>query len=133
MQWFFQMIKKSKCRKKSWRVAVWPCLWHTLACATAADKFLIDQTEIANWMKQNNVNITTYYSALRLIGSRIKESDIYGPIILQQYTKTSVNLIIRLLLSALCWPKVSLLIGGHCNVSYAYYFDLPFHKISWQL
>jgi hypothetical protein len=60
------------------------------------------------------------YSARRLIGSRIIESAAYCnqklPAHLYIYStqNTSVNWIIRLLLSLLCWLKVILLSGGHC-------------------
>ncbi len=61
-----------------------------------------------------------YYSARRLIGSRIVESAAYcnhkllALLHLNSTQTTSVNWIIRLLLSLLCWPKVILLSGGHC-------------------
>ena len=60
------------------------------------------------------------YSARRLIGSRIIESAAYCnqmllvPLYLNSTQKPSVNWIIRLMLSLLCWPKVILLSGGHC-------------------
>jgi hypothetical protein len=60
------------------------------------------------------------YSARRLIGSRIIVSAAYcNPKLLAHLyfnstQNTSVNWIIRLLLSLLCWPKVILLSGGHC-------------------
>ncbi len=62
------------------------------------------------------------YSARRLMGSRIIESAAYcNHILLAQLHKnsaqnTSVNCIIRLLLSLLCRPKVILLSGGHCTL-----------------
>ncbi len=60
------------------------------------------------------------YSTRRLIGSRLIESDAYcNQILLAQLyinsaQNTSVNWIIRLLLSLLCRSKVILLSGGHC-------------------
>ena len=60
------------------------------------------------------------YSARRLIGSRIIESAAYSnqillvPLYLNSTQNTSVNWIIRLMLSLLCWPKAILLSGGHC-------------------
>jgi hypothetical protein len=60
------------------------------------------------------------YSARRLIGSRIIESAVYcnqkllAHLYLNSTQNISVNWIIRLLLSLLCWPKVILLSGGHC-------------------
>jgi len=61
------------------------------------------------------------YSARRLIESRIIVSTAFckkillAPLCLNSAQNTSVNRIIRLLLSLLCWPKVILLSGGHCN------------------
>jgi hypothetical protein len=63
-----------------------------------------------------------HYNARRLIGSRIIESAAYcnqkllEHLYLNRTQNTSVNWIIRLLLSLLCWPKVILLSGGHCIV-----------------
>ena len=63
-------------------------------------------------------NFFTQYRACRLIGSRIIESAAYSNQILlvQSYPnsahKTSVNWIIRLMLSLLCWPKMILLSSG---------------------
>ncbi len=57
------------------------------------------------------------YSARRLIGSRIIETAAYcNQKLLALYStqNSSVNWIIRLLLSLLCWPKVILLSGGYC-------------------
>ena len=62
------------------------------------------------------------YSACRLIGSWIIESAAYWnqillvPLYLNSAQKTSVNWIIWLLLSLLCWPKLILLSGGHCII-----------------
>ncbi len=61
------------------------------------------------------------YSARLLIGSRIIESAAYCNQILLAHLyhnrtqSSSVNWIIRFLLSLLRWPKVILLSGGHCN------------------
>jgi hypothetical protein len=60
------------------------------------------------------------YSARRLMGSRMMESAAYcNQVLLAQICTnsaqiTSVNWIIRLLLSLSCRPKVILLSGGHC-------------------
>ncbi len=68
-------------------------------------------------LNQSNISI---YSARRLIGSRIIESAAYcdqielAPLFINSTQNTSVNWIIRLLLSLLCQPKVILLSGGHC-------------------
>ena len=64
-----------------------------------------------------------YYSACRLIGSRIIESAAYCyqilvPVYLSSEQSTSINWIIRLLSSLLCLPKVILLSGGHCMFSF---------------
>ncbi len=75
------------------------------------------------WLKahQNRLWLFWWYSARRLMGSRIIESVAYcNQILLAQLyinstQKTSVNWIIRLLLSLSCRPKVNLLSGGHCN------------------
>ncbi len=59
-----------------------------------------------------------WYSAHRLIGSRIIESVAYcnqkllAHLYLNSTQNTSVNWTIRLLLSLLCWPKVILISGG---------------------
>ncbi len=61
------------------------------------------------------------YSSRRLIGSRILESVAYfnqklqAHLYLNSTQNTSVNWIIRLLLSLFFWPKVILLSGGHCS------------------
>ncbi len=61
------------------------------------------------------------YISSRLIGSRIIEPAAYcnqkllAHLYLNSTQNTSVNWIIRLLLSLLCWPKVILLSGGHCS------------------
>ncbi len=61
------------------------------------------------------------YSARRLMGSRIIESAAYcnqislAQVYINRAQNTSVNWIIRLLLSLLCRPKVILLSGGHCS------------------
>ncbi len=61
------------------------------------------------------------YSVRRLIGSLIIESAIYCnqillvPVYLNMYIKTSVNWIIRLLLSLLCRHKVILISGRQCS------------------
>ncbi len=61
----------------------------------------------------------TIYSASRLIGSRIIESATYCyhillvPLYLNSAQNMSVNWIIWLLRSLLCWPKVILLSGRH--------------------
>ncbi len=60
------------------------------------------------------------YSARRLMGSRIIESAAYcnqislAQVYINRAQNTSVNWIIRLLLSLVWWPKVILLSGGHC-------------------
>ncbi len=65
------------------------------------------------------------YSARRLIGSRLIESAAYcnqilmAPLYFSNTQNTSVNWIIRLLLSLLCWPKVILLSGGHCSTMWS--------------
>ncbi len=62
-----------------------------------------------------------WYSARRLMGSRLIESAAYcnhiwlAHLFINSTQNTSVNWIIRLLLSLLCWPKVILLSGGHCT------------------
>jgi hypothetical protein len=67
------------------------------------------------------VQVTLFnYNARRLIGSRIIESAAYcnqkllAHLYLNSTQNTSLNWIIRLLLSLLCWLKVILLSGGHC-------------------
>jgi hypothetical protein len=66
-------------------------------------------------------NFSYYYSASRLIGSRIIESAAYcnqkllALLYLNSTQISSVNWIILLLLSLLGWAKVILLSGGHCN------------------
>ncbi len=81
---------------------------------------------MANTLNCNNTfytlifQLNCYYSARRLIGSRIIESSAYcnqkllAHLYLNSTLNTSVNWIIRLLLSLFCWPKVILLSGGHC-------------------
>ncbi len=65
-----------------------------------------------------NILIIDCYSARRLTGSRIIESAAYcnqtmqAHLYLNSTQNMSVNWIIRLLLSLLCWPKVILLCGG---------------------
>ncbi len=60
------------------------------------------------------------YTARRLIGSRMIESAAYcnqkllAHLYLNSKQNTSVNWIIRLMLSLLCWPKVIVISGGHC-------------------
>jgi hypothetical protein len=72
--------------------------------------------------------ILMYYSALRLMGSRIIESAAYwNQILLTQLyidkaQNKSVNWISRLLLSLLCWSEVILLSGGHCILLKNYIF-----------
>ncbi len=62
-----------------------------------------------------------WYSARRLMGSRLIESAAYcnqiwlAQLYINSAQNTSVNWIIRLLLSLLCRPKVIPLSGGHCN------------------
>ncbi len=74
------------------------------------------------------VTLISYYSARRLIGSRIIESATYcnqkllAHLYLNCTLNTSVNWIIRLLLSLLCWPKVILLNGGHCTMMLMWHF-----------
>ncbi len=74
-------------------------------------------------------NMVLEYSARRLIGSRIIESAAYcnhklmAHLYFNSTQNTSVNWIIRLLLSLLCWPKVILLSGGHCNMKSVYTYD----------
>ncbi len=76
------------------------------------------------------------YSARRLIGSRIIESAAYcnqkllAHLFLNSTQNTSVNWIIRLLLSLLCWPKVILLSGGHCSIHFKDIFALFFLRSS---
>ncbi len=66
-------------------------------------------------------NSQIIYSGCRLIGSRIIESAAYcnqnllAHLYLISTQITSVNWIIRLLLSLLWWPKVILLSGRHCS------------------
>ncbi len=68
------------------------------------------------------LNFNILYSARRLIGSRIIESAAYcnqkllAHLYLGSTQNTSVNWIIRLLLSLLCRPNVILLSGGHCSI-----------------
>jgi hypothetical protein len=67
-------------------------------------------------------------SARRLMGSRIIESAAYcnqillARLYIDRAQNTSVNWMIRLLLSLLCWPKVILLSGGHCTFNLRYSF-----------
>ncbi len=64
---------------------------------------------------------SSIYSARRLIGSRIIESAAYcnqillDPLYINSSQNTSVDWIIRVLLSLLGRPKVILLSGGHCS------------------
>ncbi len=80
----------------------------------------------------SNLNIPTYcnrpcrtqinYSARRLMWSRLIESAAFcnqiwlAQLFINSAQNTSVNYIIRLLLSLLCRPKVILLSGGHCTI-----------------
>ncbi len=79
-----------------------------------------DGTYLPRITRETCTDKFTVYSARRLIGSRIIESAAYcnqkllAHLYLNSTQNPSVNWIIRLLLSLLCWPKVSLLSGGHC-------------------
>ena len=74
------------------------------------------------------------YIPRRLIGSRVIESTAYCnqislvPLYLNSTQNTSVNWIIRLLLSLLCWPKVILLSGGHCITKLWIWFFFPLQQ-----
>ncbi len=69
--------------------------------------------------KKGKIDTNERYSASRFIGSRIIESAAYcnqmvlASLYINKTQKTSVNWLIRLLLSLLYWPKVILLSGGH--------------------
>ncbi len=73
-----------------------------------------------SFWRQVRLQIFYQYSAHRLIGSRLIEWAAYcnqkllPHLYLNSTQNTSVNWIIRLLLSLLLWPKVILLNGGHC-------------------
>ncbi len=70
----------------------------------------------SNQFKLKVWNHVLNYSASRLIGPRIIESAACCNKNLLAYTQnTSINWIIQLLLSLLCWPKVILLSSGHCS------------------
>ncbi len=82
-----------------------------------------------NWstkleLEEGSIKLVAHYrySARRLIGSRIIESAAYcnQKLVAHLYNNstlnTSVNWIIRLMLSLLCRPKVILLSGGHCSL-----------------
>ncbi len=73
------------------------------------------------------------YNARHLIGSRILKSAAYWKLLAQLYLNstqnTSLNWIIRILLSLLCWPKMILLSGGHCTSIYSDFNSNFVHKI----
>ncbi len=90
--------------------------------------------------KKTAYNEGRLYSACRLIGSRIIESaahsnQILMPLLYFNSTQnTSVNCIIPLLLSLLCWPKVILLGGGHCSrkkINFYYTQNMTIKLINW--
>ena len=82
-----------------------------------------------NQFEENSRHRRKKYSARRLIGSRIIESAAYcnqkllAHLYLNSTQNTSVNWIIRLLLSLVCRPKVILLSGGHCISKYSLLFQ----------
>ncbi len=100
------------------------CRNRTLRCVNFYKKFRNKRIQvklnIGHHVCEHKVS-ERVYSARRLMGSRIIESAAYcnqillAKVYINRAQNTSVNWIIRLLLSLLCQPKVILLSGGHCN------------------
>ncbi len=82
------------------------------------DNYVYHQIKI--YLDNNLGGFDKHLNARHLMGSRLIESAAYCyqiwlvKLYINSAQNTLVNLIIRLVISLLCRPKVILLIGGHC-------------------
>ena len=99
---------------------------HDMDCRTRST---IQKLKISLFWKKYKLPLQQFharYSSRRWIGSQIIESSDYCnqtllvPHYLNSTQNTSVNWIIRILLSLLYWPKVILLGGVHCTLKMSF-------------
>ncbi len=103
-------------------------MYKVIGLSVTATKVLLQKSSknhtspdgIAGTCKRQIIKKDSKYSCRRLLGSRLIESSAYcnqiwlAHLYIDSAQHTSVNWIIRLLLSLLCRPKVIILSGGHC-------------------